>query len=171
MRIGNNFWIDSYKDFKELEEVYDGGMRLASPLKFSHSVNDNGTVYYCFCPTDRRVDGSLYVSQYRITDVFDMLGATVSVDINKDNIIKTDNTITFTPYGMVINHGKTIKYKHENDMVYRLQKTQYKGDSPYGFLTNLIDPFWDNVTHNALVTIGYIKQFMEWIMFIHSIFL
>lgn len=33
MRIGNNFWIDSYKDFKELEEVYDGGMRLASPAQ------------------------------------------------------------------------------------------------------------------------------------------
>ena len=62
MRIGNNFWIDSYKDFKELKEVYDNGMRLASPLKFSHSVNDNGTVYYCFFPTDRRVDGTLHVS-------------------------------------------------------------------------------------------------------------
>lgn len=157
MRIGNNFWIDSYKDFKELEDLHDNGMRLASPLAFSHSVNDNGTVYYCFCPTDRRVDGSLYLTADRITKVFDMLGATVSVDIRKDNIIKTDNTITFTPSAMIINYGKTIKYKHENDMVYRLQKTQYKGDSAYGFLANLIDPFWDNVTHNALITIGYIK--------------
>ena len=157
MRIGNNFWIDSYKDFKELEDLHDNGMRLASPLAFSHSVNDNGTVYYCFCPTDRRVDGSLYLTAERITKVFDMLGATVSVDIRKNNIIKTDNTITFTPSAMISNHGKTIKYKHENDMVYRLQKTQYKGDSAYGFLANLVDPFWDNVTHNALITIGYIK--------------
>jgi hypothetical protein len=149
MRIGNNFWINDYKDFCELKSLHDNGARLASPLVFSHEIKDDGTTYYCFCPTDRRVDGCLYLTEYNIASVFDLFGSTVTLSV-------MNHDITFTPTGITIDHGKQIKYKHEYDMVYRLQKTQYKGESAYGFLAHLVDPFWDNVTHNALKTIGYI---------------
>lgn len=151
MRIGNNFWVSNHSDEKELRELYENGMRLASGLEFSHEIEDDGKTYYCFRPTDRRVDGNLYLTKYYIKDIFDMLGATVSYNM------ESGDTLTFTPMGLVVNHGKLIKYKYQYDMVYKLQKTQYKGESPYGLLGSLVDTLFYCVARDGIINAGYVK--------------
>ena len=156
MRIGDSYWIKDYSDYKELEDAYNKGSRLASSLMFSHEIKDGDNKYYCFRPTNRVVNGCIYITESYIVDVFKLLEATVDCPLRKDSIIPSENVITFTPEGLIINHDKKIKYKYESDMVYRLQKTQYKGESPYGLLAHLVDPFWDNVLHNGFKQVGYI---------------
>ena len=158
MKWFDSFWIGSYDDYKEIKDVYDKGARLASPLYFSHQIEDDGKTYYCFRPTNRKVGGCLYITEEYITNVFDMLGATVDFSIKPDYIIKSDNVITFAPDGITINHDKKIKYKYEGGTTYRLQKTQYKGTSPYGLLALMVDQFWDNMIHNGLLAAGYVKN-------------
>lgn len=76
-KIANSFWINTWNDYCELRELFNDGARLASGLMFSHEINDGDETYYCFRPTDRRVDGAIYVTDYRLCDVFDLLNASV----------------------------------------------------------------------------------------------
>ena len=148
-KIANSFWINTWNDYCELRELFNDGARLASGLIFSHEINDGGETYYCFRPTDRRVDGAIYVTDYRLCDVFDLLNA--SVEYNYD-----ETSIIFNGLGMIINHGKTIKFKRDDEFVYKLQKTQYKGKSAYGVLCHLVNNFWHNSMVYDLQHAGYI---------------
>lgn len=151
MKIGDNFWVNGYADYNVLKELHENGARLASTLEFSHEVKDGDDTYYCFRPTDKRVDGCLYLTAYFIDKVLDMLEATVDYNMEDGNVL------TFIPTGMIINHGKQIKFKRDSEYVYKLQKTQYKGESAYGLLGNIVDRFWTITTTDRVRRAGYLK--------------
>lgn len=136
MFIGNSVWIANNNDFNELADMFAGGARLASGLKYSHECKDGDNLYYCFAPTDRRVDGRFYVTADYLARAFDLVGATVTFG--------ESCPIQFTPVSIQQRNyfGKTWTY-----YTYRKDKRrksscftmlQYRAASPYSPLLEIL---------------------------------
>lgn len=152
MKMGNNIWINTNEDFAELKSMFDGGSRLASPLEFSHTIENDGIKFCCFRPTDRRVDGVFYITPAMICDVFTMLDATVTY--------KHDETpITFDGRSMIINHRDTIKYEHVDYLCYQFCDGLFQSENAYRVLEMLAGGgFFNRMTLRGMHEAGYIKQ-------------
>lgn len=153
MKIQSIVTIETYEDIDKLANLVEQGEVRIAPMVCDPDVECGEDAcnhrYYRFQPEEGQTGVTICATTFKIPDLFVRLSATVSVN-------KQGNKLTFTPQGLTINGERHIKYKYMASMVYRLQKTQYKGENPYGFLATLIHPLWNHVTANQLTEIGYI---------------
>ncbi len=150
MKLGCNFWINTDEDFAELKSIFDNGSRLASPLEFSHNIEDGGVKYYCFRPTDRRVDGVFYIVPSRVCDVFTMLDATVTFH-------HEDADITFDGRSMIFNHSKTIKFELDERFCFSFDVDSYRAKNAYEVLEMLASGFFGRMAVRGMREAGYFE--------------
>lgn len=150
MKVANNFWINTEEDFFELKSIFDNGSRLASPLEFSHAINDDGNKFYCFRPTDERIDGAFYIAPSRVCDVFTMLDATVTYHHEYADI-------TFDGRSMIFNHSKTIKFELDERFCYQFSETSYQSRNAYEVLEMLASGFFGRMAVRGMIEAGYFE--------------
>lgn len=136
MLVGNSMWIGSASDFDEFAGMIEGGVRLASGLIYSHTCEDDSNDYFCFVPTDRRVDGAVYVTAEYLTRVFDLAGVVVTLG--------ESCPIQFSPLDMQQRNyfGQTWTYytyhKDKRRKSTYFSMTQYRAASPYSPLLEIL---------------------------------
>lgn len=150
MIMGYNFWIKSDEDFAELKSIFDNGSRLASPLEFSHEIKCEGDKFYCYRPTDRRVDGVFYIVPSLVCDVFSLLNATVTFH-------HEDADITFDGRSMIFNHSRTIKFERDERFCYDFDVDTYRSQNAYAVLEVLADGFFGRMAVRGMREAGYFE--------------
>ena len=133
--------IETCKDIDRLAALVKQGVSL------TYMPEGDEDDYHHF----RFAEGIVRVKSHYISLLFETLNATVNVGLRGD-------VLTFTPQGLDVNGKRHVKFKYEQDMVYHLQKTQYKGASPYGLLSVLVDPFWEHVVSDQLTKTGWLAM-------------
>lgn len=136
MFIGNSAWIGNASDFEEFAGMIENGARLASGLIYTHVCKDDNNDYFCFKPTDTRVDGRLYVTAEYLTRVLDLAGVTVTLG--------ESCPIQFTPVNIQQRNylGQTWTYytyhKDKRRKSTCFTMIQYRAASPYSPLLEIL---------------------------------
>lgn len=154
MNIQTTITLETYKDIDKLATLVKQGEVRIAPMAYKPEADRDRHEsdldhYYLLQPEEGLAGATIRVKGRDILSFCDMLSATISVNLR-------GATLTFTPQGLSVNGKRHVRFKYEQDMVYRLQKTQYRGESPYGLLRVLVDPFWEHVISYQLTKIGYI---------------
>lgn len=150
MKIGYSFWIKSDEDFAELKSAYDNGSRLASPLEYSHNIECDGETFYCYRPTDRRVDGVFYIVPSFVCDVFSLIDATVTFH-------HEDADITFDGRSMIFNHKRTVKFERDELFCYSFDGDTFRSKNPYTVLEMLASGFFGRMAVRGMREAGYFE--------------
>lgn len=128
-----NYEVNGWKDVAPVCEAINEGMPRIEEcpnvfLEFK-GTDGNGYEFYGMRGSE---DIRLYVGRAHLCDVLERINAQVSYRDQRISMVIDQN-------GVRVNGGKLKKYKRQGDMTYRLQKTQWKGSSPYNLLQCLLD--------------------------------